>query len=106
MTSAAYTGSQSPDTPTNIPQCNSSEREESLSEPVGEVSHRPLTDETREQAIRIAARLVEKHQAEWEATGDFAAAGRRDWAMQRMYDLIRGRSPEWIAKRERELGLL
>jgi hypothetical protein len=70
--------------------------------PVGQT----LTDDQREEAIRIAAGLVEKHMAAWEKSGCFADRGNADRARVLMEQLIRGRSPEYVARIERERGLL
>lgn len=43
------------------------------------VPHHP-TDAETEAAIVKAGELIEEYQAEYESTGDFQYAGKRDWA--------------------------
>lgn len=74
-------------------------------------------DAAREAAIQNAAREVEHHMAEVAAINnrdphtfdDFADAAmarqRADFARKRMEALIAGRSPEQVARMERERGL-
>jgi hypothetical protein len=78
-----------------------------------------LTDEAREEAIKRAGEAVERHMAkravallEFDITNNFADKGDADRhrlmaeeAARLMADLIRGRSPEYVAKIERERGL-
>lgn len=65
-----------------------------------------LTALEREEAIRHAGRLIEKHMAEWERSGCFAARGKAIYAQQCMERLIKGRSPEQVASMERAAGLM
>jgi hypothetical protein len=64
-----------------------------------------LTDSQREAAIQRAAALIEKYMGIWKAEGCFAARGDADRARRLMELLIKGRSPEMVAKLERERGL-
>ena len=73
---------------------------------VGEVLPGTLTDEQRESLIRHAASLVEYHMELYEISGDFADRGNADRARLSMEALIRGRSAEFVAKLERERGLV
>lgn len=65
-----------------------------------------ITDEQREAAIALAAAAVERHMAEYERTHCFGAYGNADRARMSMESLIKLRSPEQIAKMERERGLV
>lgn len=64
-----------------------------------------LSDEVREAAIKRAGAAMQKHYAEWVASGCFAAKGSADRAMQLMYRLIKGRSQAQIARMQQERGL-
>lgn len=66
---------------------------------------RPFSDDDREAAIKRAGAALEKHMAQWEETGCFAARGDADRARRLMELLIAGRSAEQVAKMERERGL-
>jgi hypothetical protein len=63
---------------------------------------KPLTDETREEAISRCARAVERHMAEFARSGCFAARGDADRARRLMELLIAGRSPAVVARMEAE----
>lgn len=76
-----------------------------------------ISDEQREAAITRAGLLVEHHMADLRAINnrdphifsDFADAAAARWKAQRarelMEQLIAGRSPEYVARLERERGL-
>ena len=70
------------------------------------VSESRLSDADREIAIQRAGAAVEKHMAKWRETGCFAARGDADRALRLMGLLVKGRSPEVVARLERERGLL
>jgi hypothetical protein len=65
----------------------------------------PMSDAERESAIKRAGLAVERHMAEYERTGCFAARGNADRARLAMQALIRGRSAARMARMERERGL-
>jgi hypothetical protein len=62
-------------------------------------------DAQREVEILHAGREIEEHMRQYAETGDFAARGAADRARLRMEELIRGRSPEVVARLEQERGL-
>ena len=95
-------GANSPTSSAVSPQCNTAA---GRTEPTPPAVH-ALTEEEREAAIKRAGKLAEKYDDEWKATGSFEAKGRRDYAVYCMTQLIKGRSPERIAKMERDLGLM
>jgi hypothetical protein len=64
-----------------------------------------MSDAEREAAIVQAGKAIERHMAEYERTGCFGARGDADRSRRLMELLIRGRSPEYVAKLERERGL-
>jgi hypothetical protein len=68
-------------------------------------STQPLTDSEREAAIVQAGKAIEHYMAEYERTGCFGARGDADRSRRLMELLIRGRSPEQVARMERERGL-
>jgi hypothetical protein len=65
----------------------------------------PMTDAEREEAIKAAGQAIERHMAEYAASGCFAARGAADRARRFMEQLIAGRSPEQVARMEQERGL-
>lgn len=78
-----------------------------------------LSDEVREAAIKRAGASLERHMLlrenalfEYDVTGDLGAKGEADRqrilateAMRLQAELIRGRSPEVVARMEQELGI-
>jgi epoxyqueuosine reductase QueG len=64
-----------------------------------------LGDLQREIAIQHEAREVEQYMRRYADSGCFSDRGAADRARLRMEELIRGRSPEYVAKLERERGL-
>lgn len=91
--SSPIPGTQCPSVPDGaMPQAQQPVRE--LHESAWESSDaagKRMTDEEREEAIKRAGRAVEKHMAEWERSGCFAAKGAADRAMQLLYLLKAGR---------------
>jgi hypothetical protein len=65
----------------------------------------PLSDAAREAAIHKAGDLFLRYWAKWEATGDFQYRGDADRALRLQSLLIQGRSPEQVARMEKERGL-
>jgi hypothetical protein len=64
-----------------------------------------LSDSEREAAIKRAGELIVHYMNLWEKTSDFQYRGDADRARRLMEILIKGRSPEQIARMERERGL-
>lgn len=64
-----------------------------------------VSDQQREKSIADLALLVEGAMSRWEATGCFSARGQADGYRIAMEALIRGRSPEQVARMEEALGL-
>jgi hypothetical protein len=64
-----------------------------------------MSDAEREAAIVQAGKAIEHYMAEYERTGCFGARGDADRSRRLMEMLIRGRSPEQVARMERERGL-
>jgi hypothetical protein len=72
----------------------------------GDVRHGgTLSDLSREVAIQHEAREVEQFMRRYGETNCFSDRGAADRARLRMEELIRGRSPEYVARLERMRGL-
>ena len=86
--SPTLAGTESPTLNADSQQAHAFER--TSRERVSAQSH--MTDSEREGAIKRAGAAVEKHMADWERFGDFAARGDADRALRLMKLLIAGRS--------------
>lgn len=64
-----------------------------------------MTDEEREEAIKAAGDLIVQKMEVWDKHGCFAARGDAIAAEIRQRALIKGRSPEQVARMEAERGL-
>lgn len=64
-----------------------------------------MSDEEREAHIRDCAWLMEDAMRRWCETGDFGYRGEADRWRLLMEEAIKARSPEYVAKLERERGL-
>ena len=62
-------------------------------------------DHERELRIRIEGLNVELQMSIWARTGDFDAHGAATQHQDRMFELIKGRSPAVVARMEAERGL-
>lgn len=98
-------GKHSPTDTASSVEANSTVCEQTRRLPVGEALHR-LTDAERAAAIERAGMLIVASMEEWERSGCFAARGRAVYAEQCMSRLIKGRSPDMVARMERERGLM
>lgn len=85
-----------------IPSGTDVTRSPALSQSVG---HHRLSDSERENAIHRAGDLFLKYMAKYEATGDLQYLGDARRALLNQSLLIKGRSPEQVARMEKELGL-
>lgn len=72
---------------------------------VGRSAHHRLTDSERENAIHRAGDLFLKYMAKYEATSDLQYLGDARRALLNQSLLIQGRSPEQVARMEKERGL-
>lgn len=64
-----------------------------------------LTPAELESHIRDCGRLIEKSMKAWYETGCFSHRGEADYWKSRMYEAIAARTPETVARMERERGL-
>lgn len=80
------------------PQAVSAEEDTAIGE--------PLSDDSREEAIRRAGRAMEAHYFRWCCTGNFADKGDADRARLLMERLIAGRSREQVRRMEIRKGLI
>lgn len=65
----------------------------------------PMSDGERELRIGKHGSLMLHFMAEWDAHGNFDDRGHAERHLMLMSDLIRERSPEQVARMERERGL-
>jgi hypothetical protein len=76
-----------------------------LTQEVGRPLRDGLTDLEREYCIKESGKRLEALHAVYKASGCFNDAAARDCELRYMAALIRGRSPEQVARMEAERGL-
>jgi hypothetical protein len=87
-----------------IPEEGAGERRKPLTNGVG-LGVSAVSDDERELHIKNCGYLMEDAMRRWCETGDFGFRGEADRWRLLMQEAIRARSPEYVAKLERERGL-